>query len=151
MAAFIYEGVLLFGVVMLVGMVFGVAVQQRHGLQHRQGLQACLFLALSLYFVWFWVKGGQTLAMKTWHLRLLQANGQPLSLMQAAVRYVASWAWFWPPLLVIWQTPWHHDTRSILGALALWIALYALLSWLLPRRQFLHDQLCGTRLIDTRP
>ena len=80
LAAFLYEGVLLFGVVMLVGMVFGMATQQRHALQGREGLQAMLFLALSLYFIWFWSHGGQTLAMKTWHVRLVRHDGLPPTL-----------------------------------------------------------------------
>lgn len=150
MAAFIYEGVLLFGVLMLVGMVFGVAAQQRHALQDRAGLQAVVFLSLSLYFIWFWIKGGQTLAMKTWHVRLVRADGLPVTLFQAALRFIMSWLWFWPSLLLSWLAGW-HQSREILGLMLVWIVIYAALSWLLPRRQFLHDVICRTRVIDTRP
>ncbi|RRS03059.1 RDD family protein [Aquabacterium soli] len=150
LAAFIYEGVLLFGVVMLVGMVFGVATQQRHALHGREGLQAALFLALSLYFIWFWTQGGQTLAMKTWHVRLVRHDGLPLTLAQATGRAVLSWLWFAPPLLLAWAAQWHHG-KSIGSLLTLWMVAYALSSFFLPRRQFLHDVLCGTRVIDTRP
>lgn len=150
LAAFLYEGVLLFGVVMLVGMVFGMATQQRHALQGREGLQAMLFLALSLYFIWFWSHGGQTLAMKTWHVRLVRHDGLPPTLLQAAGRAVLSWLWFAPPLALAWAAQWHHG-KSIGGLLALWIVAYATLSFVLPHRQFLHDVLCRTRVIDTRP
>lgn len=73
----LYEGVLLFGVVMLVALVFALITDQKHALNHRQGLQASVFLALSAYFIWFWVQGGQTLAMKTWHVRLVRLDGHP--------------------------------------------------------------------------
>jgi uncharacterized RDD family membrane protein YckC len=149
LAAFLYEGVLLFGVVMVVGFVYSVAAQQRHALEHRQGMQAALFLALSAYFIWFWVTGGQTLAMKTWQLRLLRADGLPLSLRQAAARYLLSWAWFWPPLLLSMLAQW-HSTGRIFGMMLVWILIYAAITRLLPGGQFLHDHLCKTRLIDTR-
>jgi uncharacterized RDD family membrane protein YckC len=150
LSAFVYEGVLLFGLVMAVGMLFGVLMQQRHGLIHRQGLQAVLFLAMAVYFIGFWLKSGQTLAMKTWHLKLVRADGMPVRPMQTACRFVAAWVWFCPSLLINYWVQW-HQTSEILGMICGWIAVYAGLSFLLPQRQFLHDLLCGTRLIDTRP
>ncbi|MDE2400441.1 MAG: RDD family protein [Burkholderiales bacterium] len=149
MAAFVYEGVLLFGVVMVVGLIFGIAVSQHHALEHRQGLQVTVFLVLSLYFMWFWTHGGQSLAMKTWHLRLVSDSGGTISLKQALARYMASWLWFVPALLGAWLANF-HQSRLLYGAIGGWIVVYALLSWLTPQRQFLHDWLCGTRLIDNR-
>lgn len=149
LAAFVYEGVLLFGVLMGVGFAYSVAVQQKHALEQRQGMQAAVFLALSLYFIWFWIKGGQTLAMKTWQLRLVSIDGLPLSLRQAALRYLLSWAWFWPPLLLTTLAQW-HGSGQITGLVLTWVLMYAALSKLLPQQQFLHDQICKTRLIDTR-
>jgi len=148
--ALVYEGVLLFGVVMAAGLVFGIAMGQRHGLSHRVGLQITVFVVLALYFTWFWTRGGQTLAMRSWTLQLVRADGGPVRPVQAALRYVASWLWFWPSLLLGYLAHW-HETRQILGLMLAWIFIYAALSWLLPRRQFLHDQICGTCLIDTRP
>lgn len=149
LCAFLYEGVLLFGVVMAVGLAFGMAVGQRHAMEHRQGLQATVFVVLSLYFMWFWTHGGQTLAMKTWQLRIVTQEGQGLSLKQALMRYVGSWLWFAPALVGAWLAGW-HQSKWLYGAILGWIVVYALLSWLHPQRQFLHDALCKTRLIDTR-
>ncbi|MBC7939239.1 MAG: RDD family protein, partial [Chitinophagaceae bacterium] len=70
LACFVYEGVLLFGVVMLAGLLYGVLTDQRHALVGSTGLQVFVFLVLGLYFVWFWSRHGQTLAMRTWHLRV---------------------------------------------------------------------------------
>lgn len=150
LAAFMYEGVLLFGIVVAVGLVFGVLMQQRHGLLHRQGLQVVLFLALAVYFIGFWIKHGQTLAMKTWHLKLVQANGAPPTPMQAALRFVACWLWFLPALLLSYLAHWHQASQYMAMVLV-WMGVYAGLSFLLPRKQFLHDLLVGTRVIDTRP
>ena len=41
----------------------------------RHVLQAFLFVVLGIYFIWFWSHGGQTLAMKTWHIRLVDRDG----------------------------------------------------------------------------
>ena len=54
LAAFVYEGVLLFGVLMLAGYVYSGLTQQRHALQGKTGLQAFLFVVLAVYFGWFW-------------------------------------------------------------------------------------------------
>ena len=146
----VYEGVLLFGVTMTAGMVYGIAMQQKHALHDRNGLMAAIFLTLAVYFVWFWVRGGQTLAMKTWHLRVVRDDGHPLNPLQAARRYLASWLWFLPPLALAWLAHW-HTSRDIGVLLLIWISIYAAISRLLPRKQALHDVICRTCLIDTRP
>jgi len=149
LAAFLYEGVLLFGLVMVVGLIYSIVVNQRHGLQDREGMMAVQFLALSVYFMWAWTHGGQTLALKTWQLRLVTPEGGSLSPSRALLRYLTSWLWFMPPLLLIWWAGW-HDKGTMTAALLGWMALYAGLSWVLPSRQFLHDVISGTRVIDNR-
>ena len=51
LASFLYEGVLLFGVVMIAGYLYSSLTQQRHALQGQSGLQAFLFVVLAIYFV----------------------------------------------------------------------------------------------------
>ncbi|NBX55368.1 MAG: RDD family protein, partial [Betaproteobacteria bacterium] len=63
MACWLYEGMLLFGVIFIAGYLFSTLSQSRHGLSNRPGLQAFVVLVLAIYFTWFWHKG-QTLAMK---------------------------------------------------------------------------------------
>lgn len=149
LAAFLYEGVLLFGLVMVVGLIYSIAVDQRHGLQGRQGMMAVQFLALSAYFMWLWTHGGQTLALKTWQLRLVTPDGGTLSPLRALLRYLTSWLWFIPPLLLTWLAGW-HDKGTMTAAVLGWVVLYASLTWVLPSRQFLHDVISGTRVIDNR-
>ena len=150
MASFLYEGVLLFGVVMIAGYLYSSLTQQRHALVGTHGLQAFLFVVLGIYFVWFWSHGGQTLAMKTWHVRVLTHDGRPLSQPRALARYLASWLWFLPALAVLGATGERSGT-GIAAALLANVAGCVLLARLHPSRQFLHDLLCGTRLVSWRP
>lgn len=150
LAAFMYEGVLLFGLVMVVGAIYSIGTGQKHALHGRAGMMATQFFALSMYFIWFWTHGGQTLAMKTWHVRLVSERGMPITLAQALQRSLASWLWLIPPWFAAWLVGW-HQSKLLYGAMGVWILIYTALTWLLPQGQFLHDVICRTRLIDTRP
>jgi uncharacterized RDD family membrane protein YckC len=81
-----------------------------------------LLLVLGVYFIYCW-RRGQTLAMKTWRLRLVDSGGALPSTRQAVARYL---------LAVL--------GLGLLGAGFLW----ALVD---PQRQFLHDRLVGTRIV----
>ena len=150
MAAFFYEGVLLFGVLGVTALVYGVIAHQTSGIEKRTGLIAVCFIVLGLYFIGLWVRAGQTLAMKTWHLRILTVDGAPISPRRALARYLASYAWFLPPLALA-STLKLPNAYAILGLVAAWIALYALAALLHPRSQFWHDALCGTAIVAARP
>lgn len=81
-----------------------------------------VLVLLMVYFVWCWLNGGQTLPMKTWKLRLVNADGSPLRPLQAVLRYLAAW----PSIL-------------LLGAGIMWALVDK-------DRQFLHDRIAGTRI-----
>jgi uncharacterized RDD family membrane protein YckC len=148
MACWIYEGLLLFGVLFISGYLFSTLSQSRHALDNRHGLQAFLFLVVGIYFTWFGHKG-QTLAMKTWHIRLVDTSGQALTQKRALLRYILSWVWFIPPLAVIapFALTAGETTVLFLG----WVLVWALLSRFHPEKQFLHDVWAGTRLISAEP
>jgi uncharacterized RDD family membrane protein YckC len=148
MACWLYEGLLVFGVLFIAAYLFGTLSQSRHALENRYGLQAFLFLVVGIYFTWFGHKG-QTLAMKTWHIRLVDTHGQPLTQQRALLRYVLSWIWFIPPLAILapYGLSGAETTLLMLG----WIAVWALLSRFHPQGQFWHDALAGTRLIESPP
>ena len=152
MAAFVYEGVLLFGVVFTAALPYSVLTHQRHAMAGRDGMMLVAFvLAPGLYCVWYWSQTGQTLPMQTWHIQVLRADGQRLSRTHSLARYLAAWLWFLPALALAWALEWQHSSLRVSLATLLWILAYALLSRLHPQRQFWHDALCGTRLVDTRP
>jgi uncharacterized RDD family membrane protein YckC len=150
MACFIYEGVLLFGVLMISAYLFSSLTQQRNAMVGRHELQAFLFVILGIYFVWFWSHGGQTVAMKTWHVRLVTASGQPVGQGRALARYVLSWLWFLPALGSVWMGH-AQSVGLIFGSITAGVVVYALLALLHPSRQFLHDIVCGTRLVNWQP
>jgi len=149
MASFLYEGVLLFGVLMFSGYFFAGVMGQRHALNDRHALQAVLFAVLGLYFVWFWTHGGQTVAMKAWHIRLVDTQGAPVGVWRALARYVLSWLWFLPALASVYLSG-LRGSGAIFGLLTAGVVGYALLARANPQRQFIHDLVCGTRLVTSR-
>lgn len=147
MACWLYEGMLLFGVVFIAGYLFGTLSQTRHALDNRHALQGFLFIVFGIYFTWFWARG-QTLAMKTWDIAVVDSAGQPLSQPRALLRYLASWLWFLPPLAAVapYALSGAETTVIVIG----WVAVWALLSRFHPQRQFWHDAIAGTRLVGRR-
>ena len=150
MAAFVYEGVLLFGVVMIAGFLYSVITQQRHALEGRVGMMLFLFTVLGVYFSWFWSRGGQTVAMKAWHIRLVAADGTPVALPRAVARYLLSWLWFLPATAAVYVAG-LHGKGEVTAAVIAGVLAYAGLVWLRRDRQFWHDVACGTQLIDCQP
>lgn len=144
MACWTYEGMLLFGVVFIAGYLFSALTQTRHALDNRHAHQAFLFLVFGIYFTWLWAKG-QTLAMKTWHIRVVDINGHALTQKRAFVRYVLSWIWFLPPLAASLVHP--LSGAEILTLTVGWVAVWAILARFHPQKQFWHDAWAGTRLV----
>lgn len=144
MACWLYEGLLVFGVVFIAGYLFGTLSQTRNAMDNRHWLQAFLFVVFGIYFVWLWAKG-QTLAMKTWEIRVVDRHGQPLTQARALLRYVLSWLWFLPALAAV--SPFKLSGPESVVIIGGWVAVWALLSRFHPERQFWHDALAGTRLI----
>lgn len=89
----------------------------------RYVFQTYLLAVMGVYFTWFWVHGGQTLAMKTWHLRLVAADGGAVLVQKALLRFLFAFAGL-----------------ALLGA-GWWWALFD------REGCFLHDRLAGTRVI----
>jgi uncharacterized RDD family membrane protein YckC len=114
-----YEAILLFGVGFFAAWLFFFASGGRdatHGWE-RYVLQLFILAVFAAYFLWCWLRGGQTLAMKAWHIRLVE-----VSPVRALSRF----------LLALLFVP--------TGVSILW-ALFD------GERQFLHDRLVGTRLV----
>ena len=120
-----YESLLVFGVAFFASLPFLGASGIGSGGWMRHAYQGWLFLAIGVYFVGSWRHRGQTLAMKTWKLRVVGARGARITLRQAVLRYVCAW----PCLLLcgigILYAPFDHQ------------------------RRFLHDRLAGTKIVGT--
>jgi len=150
LACMVYEGIVLFAVVMIAGYLYSSLTQQRHALHGTTGLQAFLFVVLGVYFVGFWSRSGQTLPMKTWQLRVVRGDGRPVPQWQALLRYVLAWLWFIPALASA-HVAGVRSGVALSFVLTAGVAGYVLIARLRADRQFLHDLACGTRVIDTRP
>jgi uncharacterized RDD family membrane protein YckC len=149
MACWLYEGTLLFAVVFVAGYAFSALGQMRDAMDARRPLlQLFLFIVFGIYFSWFWHKG-QTVAMKTWRIRVVDRSGRPPSQLRALGRYVLSWLWFLPPLAAV--APFRLGGAEVMVLLAGWVLVWALLSRFHPQRQFWHDAFAGTRLVDAAP
>lgn len=148
-AAMMYEGVLLFAVVFTTAYVFDVLTESKHGLLNREARILVLFLAIAAYFLVCWQRGGQTLPMRAWHIRLVGTTGYKPSFKQLVIRYLLIWplplfgiaillplisATGWKALLLL----------SVFAPFLIFIPTFG------SNQQFLHDRLAGTRLIDIR-
>ena len=150
LACFSYEAVLLFGVVMMAGLLYSILTDQRHALNGSSGLKVTLFVVLCVYFVGFWSGAGQTLAMQTWHIRLVTVAGCRVSRARALCRYLLCWLWVMPALLTL-NFSGLKGSLPTLAMMIAGIAGYASLVWFRPDRQYWHDAVCGTRLVTQRP
>ena len=149
-AAIVYDGVLLFGIAFAAGMLLLTTTGWTAPLLgwQRLVLQALVFVALGIYFCWCWIRSGQTLALKTWNLRLVDARGRPPSPARAMLRYALSWTMLVPGLAYIALM--QPSRAGSLVALALGFLL-TLAPGLFDRdRRLLHDRLSGTRIVRSR-
>ncbi|WP_147070275.1 RDD family protein [Sulfuriferula plumbiphila] len=123
-SAMIYESLLLLALLFIADYLFLALTHNASSPLFKALLQAYLLLMMAGYFSWSWLRG-QTLAMKTWRIRVVNREGAALTLQQALLRFVL--------------------------AMVLIPAFGISLIWALFDRdkQFLHDRLAGTRLVRT--
>ena len=119
LASMLYEAILLFAVAFLAAWVFFFASGGRDATAGamRHLLQLCIGLFFAAYFLWSWLRGGQTLAMKAWRIRLIDI------------------------------TPASALLRLILAALLVPTGISLIWALFDRDRQFLHDRLARSRLV----
>lgn len=87
-ACLIYDALVVIALCFACALVFlWLAGDATHGIK-RYLFQLFLWLSVGVYFVWCWLKSGQTLAMQTWQLKLVSQDGRLLSVRLAIARYV---------------------------------------------------------------
>lgn len=146
LAVMVYELFLLFAVEMLAVLPYLLLTGNRQEQPFQHGLTLWLFLVTGAYFTWCWRDGGHTLAMKTWRVKVVKPGHARLPWRAAIARYLLAWGWFAPALLAC-AVFGLHARGEIALALALGIAAWALTALFDRDRQFLHDRLAGTRLV----
>ena len=123
----VYEALLVIGVLAVLITPLFLLATVAHEVLAPAVLRVYVFLGLAGYFLYHWMGGRQTLAMRTWKLKILGADGMPPAPWRLVLRYALAW--------------------PSLGGLGIGI-LWALLD---RDRQFLHDRLAGTRLTYAPP
>jgi uncharacterized RDD family membrane protein YckC len=119
----LYEALVVFSI-LIIGFLLPQIVLSGFGWNAApRGLWLHVFALLMLYFVWCWLNGGQTLPMKTWKLRLVDADGSALRPLQAVLRYLIAW----PSIMCF-------------GIGLLWALVDK-------DHRFLHDRLAGTKIL----
>jgi uncharacterized RDD family membrane protein YckC len=118
LASMLYEALLLFAIAFFAGFAFYFA-SRGAPLEGwvRTAHQLLLGAVFAAYFLWCWLRGGQTLAMKAWRIRLVEVSPR-----KALLRFLLALAFVPTGISLLW-------------------ALFD------RERQFLHDRLAGTRLV----
>lgn len=109
LAAMVYDALVAVAVGMCAAMVMLVAmiillensVLDKQGFEHSSDvishsllyttiLQVWVSLWVLGFFMWFWRKGGQTIGMRAWQLRLFSTNDKPMTYGRVLLRIVCS-------------------------------------------------------------
>lgn len=122
----LYEFLLLLAIWFIASFIFHLVFRDTSTVYFRPLFQFYLLFVAGIYFIWFWTHGGQTLAMQTWKMRVTTVDGNRLSTRQAITRYLFA-------VIGI----------SFFGFGILW-ALFD------RDRQYLHDRLAGTRIVNVK-
>jgi uncharacterized RDD family membrane protein YckC len=146
LTAMVYETFLLLAVEMLAVALFLVVTRNNHAPVFQYAMKVWLFVVTGAYFTWGWTNSGHTLAMKTWRMQVVTNDGARLPLATAIVRYLLAWGWFLPALLACTALG-LKDKAQIGAAVAVGVLAWGLTAFLDRDRQFLHDRLAGTRLV----
>ncbi|TXI17887.1 MAG: RDD family protein [Nitrosomonas sp.] len=119
----VYEFLLLLAILFVASFIFHLIFRDTQVFYFKPLYQFYLLVIMGYYFTWFWTRGGQTLAMQTWKMRVVSVKGEKLTKKQAITRYLLAILSF-----------------SFFGVGIFW-ALFD------RDHQFLHDRLAGTRII----
>jgi uncharacterized RDD family membrane protein YckC len=124
LGAMLYDGLLVTAVLMLATVPFviergGETVEPDDNYLY----QLSMLIVMYLFFVYFWTRGGQTLGMRAWRLRLETDDGRSPSITVASLRFFVAIVSLIPfGLGFLWQL-WDKDR----------------LTW--------HDRIAGTRML----
>ena len=92
-----YEALLVFGVAFFATWMFFFASGGRDATRGvvRAELQVFILAVLAAYFLWCWLRGGQTLAMRAWKIRVVDVTPS-----KAVARFLIAAALL--PLSIVW-------------------------------------------------
>ena len=147
LAALLYDGMLVTAIVIAAtGLVLpltgGEALTPEAHPALRWLFRVYLLAVVFAFFAVCWTRGGQTLGMRCWRLRLERIDGGALDLATAARRFgVAAALWILLPSAALWA-------QQTAAGWVVWIPVLGVLLWSLGARDRdgWHEWLSGTRL-----
>lgn len=141
----VYESLLALAVLFLPFLAFELAVQGAHTPLTEHLRQCLAFLVMGAYFIHQWSREGQTLAMKTWRLKVVLPGQAHVPLKVAAFRYILAWMWLLPGILVSYALDLQH--WQALSAVGIGMLAWSATALFTGNGQFLHDKLLDTRIV----
>lgn len=143
--AMVYDLLLITAIEFFVNFLFIFVTGNRQApVYHQLGI-ALFFVVAAAYFIHAWSGSGFTLAMKTWRIKVVKVGHARVPFTAALLRHVFAWGWLLPALFASHVLKLSHGQTG--AALVIGIAVWALTALFDKDRQFLHDRLAGTRLI----
>ncbi|MGM0914371.1 MAG: RDD family protein [Pseudomonadota bacterium] len=100
LGAMLYDAFLVVAIWLLMAGLHLLAVRHLVGLPAEQvgvgflqvaSLRLIMLVSAFAFFAFFWCRGGMTLGMQAWRLRVQTLDGHAISLRQAMVRYLVAW------------------------------------------------------------
>ncbi len=77
-------------VIIPLDLIFGAENVDPSKFRYNPFYLAYLFCVMAGFHILFWMRGGQTLGMRAWRLRVVRYNGQELSFKDAILRYLSA-------------------------------------------------------------
>ena len=144
--ALVYDLLAVIAIVMVVGYICqrltgGTLISTDGHAQIAWWYQPLQALVVSAYFVVSWLRGGQTLGMRPWRIRVTAGDGGKLTLAQALLRLLTAAV----PMSLLALAPW-LGTRGALWALLVGWGIWFGVAAIDPRRRALHDLIARTEL-----
>lgn len=90
LAAGAYDALVVAGILMLTSLAVIAARDGAAVPSGSLGYQAFIVLQVAAYFTAFWSRGGQTVGMRAWRLRVETVDGRPLAVTGALLRFLAT-------------------------------------------------------------
>lgn len=145
LVALIYD-LLIVLAIMLVANMIGLAITGGQLLDAHQHLRAWWFpffeaACVGGYFLASWRRGGQTVGMRPWHIRVAAPDGNRAPIGRLLIRLLTAAA----PLLLLGLSGTIGLRNAALATLLAWFAWFAV-ALLDPRRRALHDLAAGTEM-----
>ena len=144
-AAIVYDALAVVAIVMVVGLLAqfatGGALFDTKGHLLAWWYQPLQGLVVGAYFLVSWVRGGQTLGMRPWRIRVTDAGGMAATWRRGAVRLAVAAL----PLLLLTIYPLTSLKIALWAPVAGW-AVLLLPAFVDSRRRAVHDMLAGTEI-----